>query len=1074
MPLPSIKLPAIPWRKILIWTLEGVLAVIAVGVLAAMLLMGRIIYGPITTTSLTPWIEAALSQQQYGIKAKIAQTTLHWDKARRQVVLDLSGVQFVDPLDQKVADVPQILAIFAPLGYFSETHSPWIINVRRPQLHLRVDQGGTLRLGALQAGESNIVEKDEDTPLTPDALRNQLKDLVKSLHRGAFSLFSNFTLDEASISLIDEPRNEGWYFKIPQLTIKRVGRDKQGSAKILITKQNKETELEFNMRYAARERLFQAGLTFKDVDPEMLTADRLPVRLPDYTTSRFSGAVSIAFNNDLEVKSGDLNLELGPGDLIIKDYYPAPQPMKKFTLTAAYSSTDKTIRLDPYRLELEKALVTGTAQIKLAEETRGIGVQVKLSDLNLEDLPQYWPENVAVNPRRWILANMQKGLAEEVTANVDLSLPDGDINKAAVDRIGGTIKLKDVDLRYWGPMPLLNKVSATSTYDANQFDIDVKGGEMGAIRLKPSHVIISGISSDMQYADVEAHLEGPAGEVLKVLDREPLGYASKMKIDPNVVTGSMNGVLKTKFPLLNALELEEMEIAAEVKLKDLGIKKIVDFLTVEDGEVALNVNTKTLLIDGQAKVNGVPAHVRWDEKFSAAEGEVLSHGVATAKTGAEAAQQFGVDFDVSSDPMPITVVYDRYPNLSRLSVSGDAKDAALHIFDLGYHKKAGAAANINLSLEWGGDKPMRFSRLDLNGEHLNVKGDGHFDSTGKKLQKLTLDPFVAGRSKAKIEFERGADQVPQWTVSGDALDISGLMAPSPQPEEKKIVTQVQATDTDETVSPLRVDLKVGRVITGEKTELGNTVLKGTRDDKGWVSLNVSTVAAEQTPFNLTLGPSGKITVLEANTPNLGNLLRSLDVTDTVVGGRFQMNGKTGEGDALRNIFGHIKINEFQVKDMPFLLKLLGAISPDASEVGKSNLRFTEFSSEYLWKRDEFVFTKSNTATGTLGLTAAGKIDLVNYAMDLQGQVIPVYFISRIIGAIPVIGDILTGGNEGGLFAATYTVKGPLAKPEMSVNPVSVLAPGIIRDILFTDPNITKDKKAPAPAPAAPEAKTPRT
>jgi hypothetical protein len=1073
MPLPSLKLPAVPWRKILIWTLEGVLAVIAVAVLAAILLMGRIIYGPITTTSLTPWVEAALSQQQYGIKAKIAQTTLHWDKERRQVVLDLSGVQFVDPLDQKVADVPQILAVFAPLGYFSETRSPWIINVRRPQLNLRVDQGGVLRLGALQAGESNIVEKDEDAPLTSDALRTHLKDIVKSLHRAAFSLFSNFTIDEASIALIDEARNEGWYFKIPQLAIKREGRDQKGTAKVLITKQNKETELELTLRYVARERLFYAGLTFKDVDPEMLTAERLPVRLPDYVTSRFSGAVSIAFDNDLEVKTGDIKLELGPGDLIVKDYYSGPLVMKKFSLAATYSSVDKTIRLDPYRLELEKALVTGTAQIKVDGEARSIGVQLKLSDLRLEDLPLYWPENVAVNPRRWILANMQKGLAEEATANVEISMPDGDINKATVDRVGGTISLKDVDLRYWGPMPMLNKVSAVSTYDANKFDVDVKGGEMGNIRLKPSHVIISGISSEVQYADVEAHLEGPAGEVLKVLDREPLGYASKMKIDPNLVTGSMNGVLKTKFPLLNALELEEMEIAAEVKLKDLGIKKIVDFLTIEDGDVALNVNTKTLLIDGKAKVNNIPAHVRWDEKFSAAEGEVLSHGVANAKTGAEAAMQFGVDFEVTSDPMPITVVYDRYPNLSRLSIGADAKDAALHIPDLGYHKKAGAAANINLGLEWGGVGPLRFSRLELSGDRLDVKGEGHFDSTGKKLQKLKLDPFVAGRSKAKIDFERGADLVPQWSVSGEALDISGLMAPTPQPEEKKIVTQVQATDADEEVSPLRVDLKVDRVFTGEKTELGSTVLKGTRDEKGWASLNVSTVAAEQTPFNLTLGPSGKITVLEANTPNLGNLLRSLDVTDTFKGGRFQMDGKSGEENKNRDLFGHIKINNFQVRGMPFLVKVLSAISPDGLLVlGQNDLSFSEFSSEYLWKRDEFVFTKANTGTGTLGLTAAGKINLVHYEMDMQGQVIPVYFISRIIGAIPVIGDILTGGNQGGLFAATYTVKGPLAKPEMSVNPVSVLAPGIIRDILFTDPNITKDKKEPAPVAPAADSKKP--
>ncbi|HVY12559.1 MAG TPA: AsmA-like C-terminal domain-containing protein, partial [Alphaproteobacteria bacterium] len=187
---------------------------------------------------------------------------------------------------------------------------------------------------------------------------------------------------------------------------------------------------------------------------------------------------------------------------------------------------------------------------------------------------------------------------------------------------------------------------------------------------------------------------------------------------------------------------------------------------------------------------------------------------------------------------------------------------------------------------------------------------------------------------------------------------------------------------------------------------------------------------------------------------------------TVVGGKLQMDGKSEPGDVLRTLFGHIKLTDYRVKEMPILVKLLAAISPEGLTIlNRQSLRFEELSSEYVWNRNSFIFTKANTATGTLGLTAAGKISLVHNTIDLEGQVIPVYFISKIIGAIPVIGDILTGGEGHGLFAATYTVKGPLAHPAVSVNPVSVLAPGIIRDILFTDPNITKEKNPPTAAPA---------
>ena len=44
---------------------------------------------------------------------------------------------------------------------------------------------------------------------------------------------------------------------------------------------------------------------------------------------------------------------------------------------------------------------------------------------------------------------------------------------------------------------------------------------------------------------------------------------------------------------------------------------------------------------------------------------------------------------------------------------------------------------------------------------------------------------------------------------------------------------------------------------------------------------------------------------------------------------------------------------------------------------------------------------------------------------------------------------MSGGEEGGgLFAATYTVRGPIDAPTLTVNPLAALAPGFLRN-LFT-------------------------
>ena len=54
----------------------------------------------------------------------------------------------------------------------------------------------------------------------------------------------------------------------------------------------------------------------------------------------------------------------------------------------------------------------------------------------------------------------------------------------------------------------------------------------------------------------------------------------------------------------------------------------------------------------------------------------------------------------------------------------------------------------------------------------------------------------------------------------------------------------------------------------------------------------------------------------------------------------------------------------------------------------------------------------------------------------------------------MIGDILTGPEKEGIFAANYSAKGPTDDLEIFVNPLTVLAPGILRDLfdLFSPDN----------------------
>jgi hypothetical protein len=59
-------------------------------------------------------------------------------------------------------------------------------------------------------------------------------------------------------------------------------------------------------------------------------------------------------------------------------------------------------------------------------------------------------------------------------------------------------------------------------------------------------------------------------------------------------------------------------------------------------------------------------------------------------------------------------------------------------------------------------------------------------------------------------------------------------------------------------------------------------------------------------------------------------------------------------------------------------------------------------------------------------------------------------INSVLGNIPIIGKLLTGGKNEGIFAAKYVVKGRLENPRVSVNPLSALAPGFLRNLIGDD------------------------
>ena len=192
------------------------------------------------------------------------------------------------------------------------------------------------------------------------------------------------------------------------------------------------------------------------------------------------------------------------------------------------------------------------------------------------------------------------------------------------------------------------------------------------------------------------------------------------------------------------------------------------------------------------------------------------------------------------------------------------------------------------------------------------------------------------------------------------------------------------------------------------------------------------------------GPDGQILRIVAD--DFGEILSMSPTKGRVAGGTLLVRGVRSSSDA--PIEGDFIASNFTLSKAPTLAKVLqvASLTGIGAAMSKKGLDFDAFEGGFVYKDNRVTFSKASAHGSSIGVTVNGILDLDADTANLGGTLVPAYSFNRAIGKIPVIGSLLTGGENEGVFAATYRVAGPLEKPKISVNPLSALAPGFLRNL----------------------------
>jgi hypothetical protein len=102
---------------------------------------------------------------------------------------------------------------------------------------------------------------------------------------------------------------------------------------------------------------------------------------------------------------------------------------------------------------------------------------------------------------------------------------------------------------------------------------------------------------------------------------------------------------------------------------------------------------------------------------------------------------------------------------------------------------------------------------------------------------------------------------------------------------------------------------------------------------------------------------------------------------------------------------------------------------------------------------QFVMGDSYVRGPLVGASIRGKVDYTTQRLSLGGTYVPLQGINSALCEIPLFGPLVSGLDCQGVFGITYAIQGPMAGPQVIVNPLSMFTPGILRGIMeMTNPN----------------------
>jgi hypothetical protein len=665
---------------------------------------------------------------------------------------------------------------------------------------------------------------------------------------------------------------------------------------------------------------------------------------------------------------------------------------------------------------------------------------VAATRMSADALKRLWPVFVAPKVRDWFNEHLMSGSVERLVIAVKAPLntlkasgppiPDGGLS---VDALATNCEIRPV-----AGLPALHDADLTVHIAGRNAQIAL-GKATADLPSGRKLVLSSGLfevpdtAPHEPPARVRFKLDGPVSAAAELLAMDRLREASGVPFDPATTHGTMSALVALAMPLKPDLPPGSTNYAITVDATNFGAERMIMGQKVEAAALKVSANNQGFALKGDVKIGGAPAGLEYRKVRGDNDADIHIQGVLDET----ARNSLGLDPANSiSGAVPVDVtgrVGSSSDRDGRFSVAADLTPAQIDGFLPGWVKQSGKPARATFTLT---TKPqsIRIDDLLIEGAGGGVKGAIELDGSGE-LQSANFPSYgFSDGDRTSLKVERVPDGALRVVMRGDAYDGRGFVKTMTGGPSVTQPAKHQTPDID-------LDMKVGAVVGFNGEALRGLELKMSRRAGEVRSLGL----------NAKIGRSGTMTgdlrsrpgarqVVELETSDAGALFRFTDVYSRMIGGQMTtvMDPPSANNPTQ---FGSVNVRNFVVHDESQLERAV----ENGTQAPRNNIDFFSLKIDFTRTPGRMALRDGVVRGPVLGGTIDGLLDYAQDEVHLRGTLIPLYGANNLLGQLPVVGLFL-GGEKEGLVGVTYEVVGRTGSPVLRVNPLSALAPGLLRKV----------------------------